>query len=417
MDREIPKKEQRRARIWRMMKVATGAVLLIAVVFFISNMLRSSVNARDLTFSTVDKGTVEVSVSANGTVVPAFEEIINSPINTRIVEVYRRAGDSVDVGTPLLKLDLQSAETDYKKGLDDEQMRRMKLSQLRIDQNTKLTDLRMQVRVSQMKLNRMRTELRNEQYLDSLGSGTTDRVRQAQLSYNVASLELEQLRKQYANECLADKAEYEAQQLDLTMFRKSLAEIKRTLDDAQIRSPRRAILTFISSSVGAQIAQGQQVATVSDLSHYKVDCEIADTYGSFVVAGGHVVVRTGGRSLQGTISSVTPLSQNGVIKFSVQLRDASSRSLRSGLKTDVYVLTSVKSGVLRISNGPFYSGPGMYKIFVQNGPDELLQRSVRLGESNYDYIEVVSGLHRGDRVVVDDMKNYKDNNKLKLNLQ
>ena len=46
----------------------------------------------------------------------------------------------------------------------------------------------------------MKVELRNEQYLDSLGSGTTDKVRQAELSYNVAQLEYEQLQQQYANE-------------------------------------------------------------------------------------------------------------------------------------------------------------------------------------------------------------------------
>ena len=47
-----------------------------------------------------------------------------------------------------------------------------------------------------MKLDRMKVELRNEQYLDSLGSGTTDKVRQAELSYNVAQLEYEQLQQQ-----------------------------------------------------------------------------------------------------------------------------------------------------------------------------------------------------------------------------
>lgn len=39
-----------------------------------------------------------------------------------------------------------------------------------------------------MKLARMKVELRNEHYLDSLGAGTTDKVRQAELSYNVAQL-------------------------------------------------------------------------------------------------------------------------------------------------------------------------------------------------------------------------------------
>ena len=71
--------------------------------------------AKDLVFSTVDKGVIEVSVSASGKVVPAFEEIINSPINSRIIEVYKKGGDSIDVGTPILKLDLQSTEIEYKK--------------------------------------------------------------------------------------------------------------------------------------------------------------------------------------------------------------------------------------------------------------------------------------------------------------
>ena len=57
--------------------------------------------------------------------------------------MYRKGGDSVDVGTPILKLDLQSAETDYKKMLDEEQMRSYKLKQLKLDNQTKLTDLRM----------------------------------------------------------------------------------------------------------------------------------------------------------------------------------------------------------------------------------------------------------------------------------
>ena len=51
-------------------------------------------------FSEVDNGTIEVSVSASGKVVPAFEEIINSPINTRILKDganYIKIRDIADV--------------------------------------------------------------------------------------------------------------------------------------------------------------------------------------------------------------------------------------------------------------------------------------------------------------------------------
>lgn len=349
MDREIPKEVRNKERNKKIIRYGAIGVAGIVVVSVLISLMRTGVKEKDLVFSKVGKGTIEVSVSASGKVVPAFEEIINSPINTRILEVYRKGGDSVDVGTPILKLDLQSAETDYKKMLDEEQMRSYKLKQLKLDNQTKLTDLQMKIKVSAMKLDRMKVELRNEQYLDSLGSGTTDKVRQAELSYNVAQLEYEQLQQQYANEKEVLAAEYQVQELDFSMFQKTLAETKRTLDDAQVRSPRKAILTYINNQIGAQVPEGSQIAVISDLSHFKVEGEIADTYGDRVAAGGKAIVKIGSEKLEGSVSSVTPLSKNGVISFTVQLNEDNNRRLRSGLKTDVYVMNAVKEDVMRIA--------------------------------------------------------------------
>ena len=414
MDREIPKEVRRKERNKKLIRYGIVAVAGVVVISVLISLMRTGVKERDLVFSTVDRGTIEVSVSASGKVVPAFEEIINSPINTRILEVYRKGGDSVDVGTPILKLDLQSTETEYNKLLDEEQMKNYQLQQLKVNNETQLKDLAMQIKVKEMNLNRMRVELRNEQYLDSIGSGTTDKVRQAELSVNVAQLELEQLRQQYTNEQKVMEAEYKVQELDLSIFRKSLAEMKRTLDDAQVRSPRKAILTYINDQIGQQVTQGTQIAIISDLSHFKVEGEIADTYGDRVAAGGKAIVKIGSEKLEGTVSSVTPLSQNGVISFTVQLKDDNHRRLRSGLKTDVYVMNAVKEDVMRIANASYYVGRGEYDLFVRTADDELTKRKVQLGDSNFEYVEVVSGLQPGDQVVVSDMSNYKNKNSLKL---
>ena len=414
MDREIPKEVRRKERNKKLIRYGIVAVAGVVVVSVLISLMRTGVKERDLVFSTVDQGTIEVSVSASGKVVPAFEEIINSPINTRILEVYRKGGDSVDVGTPILKLDLQSTETEYNKLLDEEQMKNYQLQQLKVNNETQLKDLAMQIKVKEMNLNRMKVELRNEQYLDSIGSGTTDKVLQAELSVNVAQLELEQLRQQYTNEQEVMAAEYKVQELDLSIFRKSLAEMKRTLDDAQVRSPRKAILTFINDQIGQQVTQGTQIAIISDLSHFKVEGEIADTYGDRVAAGGKAIVKIGSEKLEGTVSSVTPLSQNGVISFTVQLKDDNHRRLRSGLKTDVYVMNAVKEDVMRIANASYYVGRGEYDLFVRTSDDELTKRKVQLGDSNFEYVEVVSGLQPGDQVVVSDMSNYKNKNSLKL---
>ena len=414
MDREIPKEVRQKERNKKIMKyggITAGIIVCMAILI---SFMQSSVKRRDIVLSTVDNGTIEVSVSASGKVVPAFEEIINSPINSRIIEAYRKGGDSVDIGTPILKLDLQSTETAYNKLLDEEQMRRYQLEQLKVNNETQLSNLAMNIKVSAMELSRKEVELRNERYLDSIGSGTTDKVRQAELAYNKGKLELEQLRQQYENEKKVKAADLKVKELEFNIFAKGLAEMKRTLDDAQIRSPRKAILTFVETQVGTQVSQGQQIAIISDLSHFKVEGEIADTYGDRVAAGGKAIVKMGSEKLEGTISSVTPLSKNGVISFTVQLADDSHKRLRSGLKTDVYVMNAVKEDVMRIANASYYVGRGDYELFVLDSENEIVKRKVKLGDSNFEYVEVISGLQPGDQVVVSDMSSYKNKNKLKV---
>lgn len=184
MDREISKEVQRKEQRKQFIRIGTAVGGFIVLIVVVISMLQTSLKRKDLNISTVDKGVIEVSVSASGKVIPAFEEIINSPINSRIVEVYKRGGDSVDVGTPILKLDLQSAETEYNKQLDEEQMKSLQLEQQRVTNHNKLSEMEMNLKVSRMELDRKAVELRNERYLDSLGAGTTDKVRQVELDYN-----------------------------------------------------------------------------------------------------------------------------------------------------------------------------------------------------------------------------------------
>ena len=413
MDREISKEVQRKEQRKQFIRIGTAVGGFIVLIVVVISMLQTSLKRKDLNISTVDKGVIEVSVSASGKVIPAFEEIINSPINSRIVEVYKRGGDSVDVGTPILKLDLQSAETEYNKQLDEEQMKSLQLEQQRVTNHNKLSEMEMNLKVSRMELDRKAVELRNERYLDSLGAGTTDKVRQVELDYNVSILKLKEDEQKYKNEQALAEADLKVKELELNIFRKSLAETRRTLEDAQIRSPRKAILTYVNNEIGSQIGQGAKVAIVSDLSHFKIEGEIADTYGDRIAAGSKAVIKIGSEKLDGTVSDVTPLSKNGVISFTVQLEEDNHKRLRSGLKTDVYVMNAVKDDVLRIANSSYYVGKGEYELFVVNG-NQLLKRKVQLGDSNFEYVEVVSGLQEGDQVIVSDMNAYKDKNKLKV---
>ena len=413
MDRAIPVNVQRRNKLLRIGKLVGAILIVLGAGAWLGSQMVTALDRKALVISEVDRGTIDVSVTATGRVVPAFEEIIVSPISSQILEVYAHSGDSVDVGTPLLRLDLQSAETDYAKALDEREIRRQQTAQLQANTETQLADRRMQIEVEEMKLSQLEAQLRNELYLDSLGSGTRDRVRQAETTLRTAQLQLSQLRQQYRNEQRVRQADLRMQQLQNNIFEKGLDEKRRTLDDAKIRSPRRATLTYINSEVGSTIGAGQKIAVVSDLSHFKAECEISDSHSERVRVGGAVILRIGKERLTGIINTVTPLSQSGAITFTVVPDDMSHPRLRSGLRTEVFVITSIKDDVLRIRNGSFYSGPGDYTLFVLDG-NMLRPRQVKLGECNYDYIEVVSGLEPGEQVVVSDMAKYKGKEKLKV---
>ena len=77
-------------------------------------------------------------------------------------------------------------------------------------------------------------------------------------------------------------------------------------------------------------------------------------------------------------------------------------------------MNAVKEDVMRIANASYYVGRGDYELFVLDSENEVVKRKVKLGDSNFEYVEVISGLQPGDQVVISDMSSFKNKNKLKV---
>ena len=124
-------------------------------------------------------------------------------------------------------------------------------------------------------------------------------------------------------------------------------------------------------------------------------------------------MKVGKEKLRGTVGNVSPSVQNGTIRFNISFSDIDYKKLRSGLKVDVHVIYGLRDDVQRIKSGSFYIGPGEYDIWViDNGI--ATRRKVTLGESSFEYIEVVEGLQEGEQVIISDMNRYQDKNTLKI---
>lgn len=414
MDRKLSKEEINKRRYKKGGKIVATAVIVISAGSLILSLLAPTIKKSDLIFATVDTGSIETSITTYGKIVPAFEEVINAPITSRILEVYCKAGDSIKEGMPLLKLDLQTTENSYKKLLDEEKMKQYSYEQFMVNSKTKLSNMRMQLKIAEMKLQRMHAELQNEYYMDSIGAQTTDNVRQAELNYRVAKIEFEQQKLQFENEKEVIAAEEKVQKLSLNIFEKNVEEMKRKYENAQVRAPREATLTFIKTQIGELVSEGSELAILSDLTTFKVEGSIDETYANMLKPGGKVIAKVNRQMLEGSISNIAPKSDNSIISFNVTLKNDSSNVLRPGIRCDLYIINMVKENVVRIKNGSFYNGNGEYRLFVEHDDGKIAQRRVILGESNYDYVEVVDGLKPDERVVMNDMSPYLDKSVIKL---
>ncbi len=375
---------------------------------------KDTISASGIRTGEVDTGSIEITVSATGKVSPLLEEIIVSPVSTRIMEVYKNPGDQVKAGEPLLRLELSSLQTEHMKRLDEREMKQSELVQVRVRLDNAIADLRMQQQVKKMQAEQLDAELQSERYLDSIGASTADKVKRAELAYKEAALQLKHLEQKIENETKNSQAELRAKELELNILEKSLKESARHLENARILAPRNATLTFINTQIGMQVAEGTQLAIISDLTKFKIDAEVADTHRGKIAPGARAIIKAGRTELEGTVVNITPSADNGVLKFTVVPKDAGNSALHSGLKTDINVIYGVRDNVLRVPNDSWFKyGKGSYEVWVvRNGQAE--KRRASFGDSSYEYVEVISGLSEGDRMLIQDMEDYKNKTKLKI---
>ena len=66
-----------------------------------------------------------------------------------------------------------------------------------------------------------------------------------------------------------------------------------------------------------------------------------------------------------------------------------------------------------VKNGPFTNGTGKQKLYVKVG-DKLIRREIVIGESNFDYVEIISGLEVGEQIVISDLSERIHQKQIKL---
>jgi len=413
MDREITE-DVRRRRIVR--RVATAIVAVAAIAFSLAatvQWLRPSIKRSAIQTARVERGAVDATLQASGTVVPATEQVVSSPVEARVLRIVRRAGDRVKAGDEIIALDTSATRLDAERLADRVAQKESEEAQLRLRVEETLATLRAQI--EQKKLDREIVAFKAEQTakLSREGLVTTQENLAAATAVKKVDIELSQLAQALTRGQRNGEAQLAASSMELRTMRKELAESNRQVGLAMMRADRDGVVTWAVQEAGATIRRGDVVARIADLSSFRVTATISDVHVAKIAAGMPARVRLDETTLvDGTIAGVDPRIENGTARFYVDLAQPSHAKLRNNLRVDVYVVTGSRAGALRVRRGALGQGE-REEVFVVRG-NELVRVPAQWGLAGEETIEVTGGLREGDEVVISNMNDYAGVQKLRL---
>lgn len=395
--------------------IAVFVISVVALGFVkFSNVVKPSIKENVITTSVAEMGAVEATVAASGIIIPEYEVLITSPVNSKIERVLHNSGETVNAGESIIQLNKESSLVAFEKLAEEQQVNRNKINQLALGLQKSLNDLKTQYAIKEIRIKSLKTMVAHEKLLLKVGGSTEENVKQGSLNLDVVKLELNQIKIQIANQKAMMQADLKSLGYEINIREKDISEISEKLKKAAITAPRKGVITWINDKIGSEVNEGSELVRMADLSSYKVEATISDNYADELEVGRTAVVRINNKDIRGKITNVQPTVINGTVKFSINLNDQNPPILRPNLKTDVFVITAYKNKTIRLKNGPAFNGSQQQKLFVLNGKIATA-RKVKVGESNSDYVEILSGIRPGESVITSDMQEFMHLNSIEIN--
>jgi HlyD family secretion protein len=358
--------------------------------------------------ATVVTGSIDAVITASGAVTPEIERMVSSPFDARVVRIIRRPGAMLRKGDAIAELDLGESILALERILTDVSITDNQQSQARLALDMSLAGIDSHINQKTLELQILETRAVSSMQLSIGGLVSAQTVQEATLAVKRAELELGELHTERVTAEQSTKLRFEGLALQRTALDKAANEARRVLDLATTRSDREGVLTWVLPQEGALVRKGDVIARIADLSSFRVDASVSAIHGGRIRTGVPVIVKINDTALEGTITDVLPTIENDVMRFMVRLGESSHPLLRPNLRVDVLVVFDRRPQALKVKQGPFSNGAdadGAADVFLVHR-DRAMRVPVRFGLRSSDEIEIVSGLHEGDEVVISDMRDY-----------
>ena len=399
MDRELSQSYLRRRNIRRWISGATILLLFAGLFLVVPSFMEPTVDLEQYRLAEVSRGDIITSVSTHGKVEPVFQEVITSPVNTKVRSILHHPGDTVDTTTRIIVLDLTALKRRFQKVKHEVALKENQAERKREELRKRRHRLQSDLRADSLKTARLKARYQKEKELLEIGGTSRETVEQTRIDFSLSKLEQQKLQEEYAS--FRRMIDLDLSSLDLEMAMKSqeMTEMQELLDQARIQPSMNGVITRIGVTPGESVASGQEVARISNLDVFCIQGKIPDKMVDRVYSGQQAQILIDDTTLAGRVSSLTPGVEHGDIEYSVKLNSSTYPGLKAKKQVEIRLIQQQLNDTLRLPNANYYQGEGRAELFVMHG-GELLRRQVRLGSCSYDYVLVKSGLQAGDRVVI-----------------
>lgn len=409
MDRQIEKKSFLRRYAWYIAAAAALAALLVWIVLG-TTANTMTIDATDITISDVTRGKFDDYVRLNGQVLP-IQVVQISPEEGGIVrEKVVEEGTRVRKGDVILRLsnsnlDLQilnaEAELAEKQNLLRNTQVAMQQDRLnnRTEQATLDTDCDRKRRAYEQNARLYKERLiSKEVYL------------QSREDYNLALRKQSLISQRLKQDSIYRHVQMAQMEDNLDNMRKNVLLVRDRKNKLEVRSAIDGELGLLDVELGQNIAAGQNIGQINDLSDFKVQAQIDEHYIDRVRPGLSASFSRDGKTYRLRVRKVYPEVRNGTFRTDFVFVGERPAQMRSGQTYYVELALGKSQQATLIPRGTFFQTTGGNWIFVfDKSGRKAYRRNISIARQNPQYYEVTDGLEPGERVITSGYEAFKDN--------
>jgi HlyD family secretion protein len=439
--------------------IIIAAILLgagaIGYWFLQQGAAKPGLDLEDLETVTVERGDIEATVDATGSVEPTAAVTLSFDTGGVVASVEVSEGDQVQQGQILAQVEtaeltlgvtqaelaLTSAEASLAKLMgsadaDDVEAARANLASAEATL-AKLRDGPSQDEITVAKADLRRAEIAlqeaqelYDQYSWVGGVGAlpqavalqqaTINYEQALAAYNIAMQGPTESELRAAEAAVAQgrsqlssllegasEEDLTVAQVAVDQARASLELAQLQLEGATITAPIDGTVAFIGAETNELASPGTPMITLIDPSGFYVDVYIDEIDIGQVEVGQEARVALDafpGEEVPGRVEFISPVSTEnlGAISYSVRVCfDPTAVPLRSGMTANVTIVTERRESVLLLPSRAISADRESGSYYVERLTDHEIERvEIEIGTQDATYTEVLRGLEEGDQVVV-----------------